>query len=243
MWAPSSSARARKSSVATSSRTASAAAQATGLPPNVRRARPGAARPSPRRGRSPRRAGARRRATCPRRAGPARSVVLDRPDRPRTPDARLHLVVHIENAALPAQLGEAPREVARHLDEAAFALHRLEDDAGDLVRIEQLGHGFDRRVRRNAAVRVRRRRAINLRSERAEAPSCTSPCASSSSSAESAHGMRSRNDDAGSAGRCARDLDGVLDGLRAGVQEQALLVARPRRDSSASRRQTSTYGS
>ena len=119
-------------------------------------------------------------------------VVLDRPDRPRTPDARLHLVVHVEDAALAAELGEAPREVAGHVDEAAFALHRLEDDAGDLVRVEQLGHGFDRRrsTKRRGTGRAPARDEPPERTART--PSCTSPCASSSSSAESARGMRSR---------------------------------------------------
>ena len=37
-------------------------------------------------------------------------------------------------------------------------------------------------------------------------------------------------DDVGAAGIGARDLDGVLDGFRAGRDEQALLVAGDRRD-------------
>ena len=65
------------------------------------------------------------------------AVVLDRPNGAGAADAGLHLVVDVEGAVLPAELREAGREVVRHDDEAAFALHGLDDDARDLVLGEQ----------------------------------------------------------------------------------------------------------
>src|SRR5581483_6903837 len=63
-------------------------------------------------------------------------VVLDRPDRAGAAAARLHLVVDVEDPVVVEELSQTPREVGRHGDEAALALHRLEHGAGDRLRID-----------------------------------------------------------------------------------------------------------
>ena len=59
------------------------------------------------------------------------AVVLDRPHRAGAAAARLHLVVDVEDPVRVEQLLQPRREVGRHRDEAALALHRLEHGAGD----------------------------------------------------------------------------------------------------------------
>src|SRR5581483_1661887 len=83
------------------------------------------------------------------------AVVLDRPDGARAAHARLDLVVDVEDPVAPAQLVQPGREVRRHRDEAALALHGFE--AGDG------GVGVD------AAVRVRPGSPVDLAGEGAEA--------------------------------------------------------------------------
>ena len=87
--------------------------------------------------------------------------MLDRPHLPGAADPGLHLVVHVEDPVLAAELEEPSEEVRRHRDEAALALHGLEDDAGDALRIdvplEEMLEGGDGVVRGDAAVRVRGR--------------------------------------------------------------------------------------
>ncbi len=227
---PSSSERARNSSPATSSRTAIPAAQATGFPPNVPPSPPasGASMTSARpvtaaSGRPPP-------SDLPEtsRSG-SHAVVLDRPDRPGAADSGLHLVVDVEDAVLVAELLQAPGEVGRHDDEPALALHGLEDDAGDRLRVdvalEEVAERVDRVVGGDAAVRVGSGRAIDLGRERAEASLVGHDLAR--------HGHREQappvecpvEDDDGRPARCdPRDLDGVLDRLRAGVEQNALLV-------------------
>ena len=55
---------------------------------------------------------------------------------------------------------EPGREVRRHRDEAAFALHGLEHDARDGggvdVLLEEVRQRFERVVRRDASIRIRR---------------------------------------------------------------------------------------
>ena len=53
-------------------------------------------------------------------------VVLDRPHLSRPADAGLHLVVDVEDPVLVAELQQAQQVVARHRQEAALPLHRLE---------------------------------------------------------------------------------------------------------------------
>ena len=157
-------------------------------------------------------------------------VVLDRPHRPRPGAARLDLVVHVEDPVLAAERLEAGRVVRGHRDEAALALHRLEHDARDRLRVdphlEQQLERMDRLVRVDAPVRVRRGSAVDLRRERAE-PLLVG---------DDLRGHRHRqeraaveavveHDDRGPAGRGARDLDRVLDRLGAGVDEERALLA------------------
>ncbi len=98
---------------------------------------------------------------------------LDRPERARPSAPGLHLVVDVEDAVRVAALLQRDDELGRHRDEAAFALHRLEHDARDLSRIdvlleEEVEPG-ERVLRRDAAVRIRRRRAVDVGGERPEA--------------------------------------------------------------------------
>ena len=123
-------------------------------------------------------------------------VVLDRPDAAGAADAALHLVVHVEDPVLAADGEQLGREVVRHRDEPALALHRLEHGAGDRGRVElaleQQLEPRQRLVGRDAAVRVRRRRAVDLRRERPEAASGTRASPSWSSSAASGRGTSCR---------------------------------------------------
>ena len=151
-------------------------------------------------------------------------VVLDRPDRPRPTDPGLHLVVHVQDAVLSAQLGEPAREVGGHVDEAALALDRLEHDAGDLVPVDQRGEGVERVVRGHASVRVRAGRAIDLGRERAEALLVDLLVRHRHRQEGAAVEGVVEDDDPGASGRGASDLDRVLDRLGTRVQEQALLV-------------------
>src|SRR5918911_4487314 len=82
--------------------------------------------------------------------------VLDRPDATGPAAAALHFVGDVHDAVLLAELPQASDELAWHRDEAAFALHGLEDDARDRLRIdvlleEQLEAG-ESVFRRHAAV-------------------------------------------------------------------------------------------
>ena len=58
-------------------------------------------------------------------------VVVDRPHLARATDPGLHLVVDVQDPVRAAELLETEEVVARHGDEPALALHRLEHDAGD----------------------------------------------------------------------------------------------------------------
>src|SRR6185437_4586406 len=95
--------------------------------------------------------------------------VRDRPHRTGAPNPRLHLVGDVEDGVLAAERAQALEELARHRDEPALALHRLEHDARDRagvdVGLEQVLEGRDRRVRVDAAKRVRRDRAVEIRRE------------------------------------------------------------------------------
>ena len=120
------------------------------------------------------------------------AVALDRPDGAGAADAGLDLVVDVERAVLPAELGEASRKVVGERDEPALALYRLDDDTPDLVLGKERLDAADRVVRRHAAVRVRTGCAVDLGARTGRSRACTTPCASSSSSAASGRGTRSR---------------------------------------------------
>ena len=154
--------------------------------------------------------------------------MLDRPDGAGAAGAALHLVVDVEDPVAVAELAQARREVGRHGNEATLALDRLEDDARDALGVdlglEEPLERVDRVVGADAAVRVGRGGAVDLRRERAEA-------ALVDDLARHRHGQQRpavegvlEDDDGGPAGRGARDLDGVLDPLGARVDEQALLL-------------------
>ena len=87
----------------------------------------------------------------------------------------------------------------------------------------------ERVVRRDAAVGVRAGRAVDLGRERAEAALVVLFVRHRHREQRPAVEGVLEDDDAGLLCRRARDLDRVLDGLGAGVQEQALLVAAPAR--------------
>ena len=134
----------RAASPGTASSTTLAAAQETGLPPNVPPSPPGstasmisAGPVTPASGRPPP-------SDLPRdeQVG-LRVVVLDRPHRPGAADAGLDLVVDPQDPVAVAQLAQLGREVGRHRDEAALALDGLEDHGGDA--------SPDRRARGTAA--------------------------------------------------------------------------------------------
>ena len=153
-------------------------------------------------------------------------VALDRPDRAGTAAAGLHLVVDVEDLVLVAQRAQRVHELGRHRDEAAFALHRLEHDAGDLARVDVLLEeeleAVQRVLGRHAAIRIRRRRAVHVGCERPEALLVDELRRHRHRQVGAPVERAVEDDDARAAGRGTRDLDGVLDRLRARVQEDRL---------------------
>ena len=134
-----------------------------------------------------------------------------------------------------ADLLQAGREVRRHVDEAALALHGLEHDAGDGGRIDVLlkqpVQGGDRVVGRDAAIEVRRGRPVDLAREGSEALLVRDDLRRHRHRQARAAVERVVEDDyGGSPGGGACDLHRVLDGFGPGVQEHGLglTVARPR---------------
>ena len=220
----------------TASSTTFAAAQDTGLPPNVPPSPPGstASMISAGPGDAGQRQPAAQRLARDEQVG-LRVVVLDRPHRPGAADAGLDLVVDPQDPVAVAQLAQLGREVGRHRDEAALALDGLEDHGRDGARIdvreEQLLQRRDRVVARHAPVRVRRRRAVDLGRERPEALLVRLDLGRQRHRHQRAAVEAAvERDDRRPAGLGARDLDGVLDRLRAGVEEDALLVGAAARE-------------
>ena len=127
---------------------------------------------------------------------------------------------------LVAELVERGDELRRHRDEAALALHRLEDDAGDVLRVdvllEQQLEPVQRVLGRDAAVRVRRRRAVDVGRQRPEALLVDELRRHRHRQVRPAVEGAVEDDDSGALRRGARDLHGVLDRLGAGVDEQRL---------------------
>ena len=125
--------------------------------------------------------------------------------------------------------GEGRQEAGRGLDEAALAEDRLDRDARQVGHADLLVEVVDRaggRLLAGQAVaeRVRHRRAVDLGGERAEAVLVRHVLrrhrhrqvgAAVVGVVEHAHRV--------AAGRDPGDLDGVLDGLGAGVEQRALL--------------------
>ena len=152
--------------------------------------------------------------------------LLDRPHRAGTSATGLYLVVNVDDPVLVADPAQRWHELGGHRDETTLALHRLEHDARDRVRrdvlLEEEVEARERILGRDAAVWVRRSRAVDVRCERAQAVLVDEL---------RRHGHRQRrasvecaveDDDARSSGRGARDLDGVFDRLGAGVDEDRL---------------------
>ena len=86
--------------------------------------------------------------------------------RPVRPYAPLHLVCDEENPVRVAEPAQPPQVVARHRDEAALALHGLEHDARDRLRLdvalEEVLERCDRGISVDAAVRIRSCGAVDL---------------------------------------------------------------------------------
>ena len=161
--------------------------------------------------------------------------VLDRPDGAGAPAAGLHLVGDVDDPVPLAELLQRADELGRHRDEPALALHRLEHEAGDRVGrdvlLEQQLEAGERVLDRDAAVRIGRRRAVDLRRERPEALLVDELRGHRHRQVGAAVEGAVEDDDARPAGRGARDLDRVLDRLGARVDEQRLrlALARPER--------------
>ena len=64
------------------------------------------------------------------------AVVLEREQLAGAREAALHFVGNHHDAVLIAELADPAQEARRHRHEAALALHRLDDDRGDLRRID-----------------------------------------------------------------------------------------------------------
>ncbi len=146
----------------------------------------------------------------------------------RPAHAGLHLVVDVDHAVLAADLDQSLDEAGRGGQEAALALHGLVDDRGhrlgvDLA-LEQLAHGGQRLGRADPAVGPGRRGAVDLGHERAEAL-LVGHDLGGQRHAEHRAAVEAlvERDDRVAIGRVARDLDRVLDGLGARVDEQRLL--------------------
>ncbi len=127
------------------------------------------------------------------------------------------------------ELLQTAREVGRHRDEPAFTLHRLEHGAGDGggvdVTLEEMLQAGDRVVLADPAEGIRRRRPVHLGGERAEARLVGDDLRGHGHREERAAVERVVEDDhRRTAGRHARDLDGVLDRLGARVEQHRLLV-------------------
>jgi len=127
--------------------------------------------------------------------------------------------------------GTEPRQkVRRHRDEAALALDRLQHEARDRrridVRLEQVLERSEGLVGVDAAIRVRPRHTVDLGREGAE------PLLVRHDLARHRHREQRptvegvvEDDDGRPTRGAARDLDGVLDRLRAGVDEDTALLA------------------
>ena len=143
--------------------------------------------------------------------------------------AGLHLVGDQQDAVLVADLAQRRHEIARRLVEAALALHRLEDDRGNAVRIdiglEQLVERGERVRHRNAMQRDRERRVEDVARHGTEADLVRHNLPGQGHAHEGAAVEAARKGDDGLASSgVAGDLDGVLDRLGAGGDEDGFLV-------------------
>ena len=162
------------------------------------------------------------------------AVVLDGEHPARAAEARLHLVDDQQDAVLVAEAADARHELGRSNDEAAFALHRLDDDRRHMLGSD-LGHECalercERCARVWAAIVVRERDAVDLGGERAKAGLVRMRLRSERHGQQRAPVEAALEGDHGRPLRaCARDLHGVLDRLGPGVEERGLRRRRDRR--------------
>ena len=170
--------------------------------------------------------------TATHRLGPRREIgrdakVFDCRRRTGAPHAGLHLVGDVENSVLLTDLMNAANEFGRHRQEATLALDRLENDGGDLRRIdlalEDLAESSERILRRNAAIQVGRRGAIDLSRVRTHALLVWHRLRRQRHAHQRAP-MEAlvETDDRVAIRRKARDLDSVLDGLGTRIEQQSL---------------------
>ena len=148
--------------------------------------------------------------------------------------AGLHFVGDQHDAVLVADLAQRAHQLRRRLVEAAFALHRLDDDGGDAGRIdvglEQEAEILQRFLDGDVELRGRERHVPDFRHGAAEALLVGEHLAGHGHGhVGAAMEAAGEGDHAGAAGRGARDLDGVLGGFGAGGEEGGLGGAVDRR--------------
>src|ERR1019366_3746616 len=156
-----------------------------------------------------------------------------REQRPGASEAGLHFVGDEEHAVLVAKIDEKFEIVRRRSDESAFAQDRFGNDrryllVGDdalesifeMARAVKIARGIFQIVR--AAITVGERNAIDLAGERRESGLVRMRLAGES---ERHHGAAVEGvfegDDCGALGVGASDLDSVLDGFSAAVDEES----------------------
>ena len=154
--------------------------------------------------------------------------------------AGLHLVGDEDDPVLLAVLREAREEPVAGDDHPALALHRLDEQARDAVGSDLLVHRGDRQVRAGLAAPLGRRagratvgvaegHAVDLGGKRPEARLVGHRLGRERHREQgpAVEGMV-EHDDGLTAGEGPGDLDGVLDGLGARVDEEAAFLGRTR---------------
>ena len=150
-------------------------------------------------------------------------------------EARLDFVGDQQDAVVVAELAQAHHEFLRRDVEAAFALHRLDDDGGDArglhIGLEQPLDGMHRVLHRDALVRDREGHMPDARRHGAELGLVGKHLAGERHAQQGAAMEAAvEGDDIGAAGIGAGELDGVLDRLGTGGDQRRLLLARDGRD-------------
>ena len=161
-------------------------------------------------------------------------VVLDRPDGPGAPDARLHLVVDVEDAVPSSsscsRFGKSGGIGRKPPSPCTGSSTAHATDSGSTSPLKSSFKRCDRVVRGHAAIGIRGRCAVHLGRERPEALLVRDDLRGHRHGEQRPAVERVVEDDHGrAAGRDARDLDRVLDRLGARVQEQRLLICTPTR--------------
>ena len=153
--------------------------------------------------------------------------VLDREHAPGATESTLDLVGDQDDAVAVAQAPQPPQQLGRRRIEPAFAQHRLDDDRCHArrvhIRLEQLLERLQRMLERDAVIQHRVGQVVDLRQHRPKAGLVGLHLAGETHARQRAAVEAARERDHGRAlGMKARDLDGVLDRLRAGGQEYGL---------------------